>query len=96
MQIDNPASAVSILGTAAPLTSLFFLTYILLQVRIITSTALKTSCYTLAGHSGTAPGSSSHCLSSVAFVTIIKIHSLTQELACSLLSCQVEINAYID
>lgn len=30
--IDSPSSAVTILGTAAPLTSIFFLTYILLQV----------------------------------------------------------------
>ena len=42
LQIDNPSSAVSILGTAAPLTSLFFLTYIMLQVRIIVYTKLKT------------------------------------------------------
>lgn len=30
--IDDPTSAVTILGTAAPLTSIFFLTYIQLQV----------------------------------------------------------------
>ena len=29
--VDNPTSAVTILGTAAPLTSIFFLTYIQLQ-----------------------------------------------------------------
>ena len=49
--IDDPSSAVTIIGMSAPATSIFFLTYIVLQVRSPASVLSKVHSLPFSSHS---------------------------------------------